>query len=1204
MSRQFLAILAQLAVILAALAGLLFILKVDPETIKLIVAIGAGLIALTAIIAALSRIPLRRGDRPDDGTRALRAARRARARALRRRLRLFFRDLRRAQPGLRLFFREAAALPLWLVLGPEQHGKSTLLRAAPGAKEHAPLPADTATREPRFFTTAEVAFIELPDDFLDHPGRSDILRHLARRRPRQPIAGILLVARLDALDVGDPLAPALTRARELAADLAVCPPVLLACTHLDRLSGISEFCDGLTTIDRPLGVTLPACDTPDALHTALRARLAEPRAWVQQRAHALLARGRETPAQARLYAFWQHFDALLARAEATITRLVAHPLPGGEALRLRGVYALAPITAPAEARWLDNLAQRVGGAYPNDPPAPLPPQLFVRGLFETEIVRDAPLATRLRPFLWRRASLHALLAVAAAGLAVYSARSIVQAAANEEEQMQRTWDAGHAAPLTPTRQPLAAASLHDLARATLHWNPAPQSDAPDAPPAWGLFRGDRLAEPTARLFTRAVCQGLLYPLATRARSDLGQRVARYTSSAALPSVDDRQRLDNDLFFYTLAASPRSSCSLGDASTQSRFIDQVHARWGELAPELAPPPDAVSTATSALQLFTRLTDSCGDTMPWDKALVGRVQQVLNRTPREEQIVDDLVRSLNSDSNLDDIRLAGPSLLGGNPVPRAFTKQGWAIAKREIEARARESATTCYLGEATARTTGIDHCDKLRTLYVRRYERGWTDALEDLRIDPGQSLVLLEERLRDLTDPQGDPLGVVFAAVKEHTQGLTDIKCTPEESPATDLAHYFTPRAAGGVAPKIAADLAGYFDPFLAYGAPSGRETGKKASGPSTLPLDDYRGHLEQLRADLKKALQNPELLTTLGDETRTRRDQILKQIESGGHGRWTEPLKSLLLPPLDLLIEEVDDRAALSLNRRWCDEIILPMRQALADRYPFVKDSRESASLSELENFFGPEKGAIRKFRDEHLAHRLVIGAADIRARAITRDQGRRLNPAVVDFLDDTLNLGRLLFDKDDHVSLDLTIEMTCAQNDRGQRNDISKVTLKLGESPEDERSFICSAKGQQQTIRWPGKLKNDDPTVFIFVGRNDAHVDNSGNNTNTERGIFGLFRALERRLPPRREGKGQSVLATLHTIKYGNVELRIRPEIRFGGSIFFGIDPKGLTTTFLAPLRTHALIHPPAQLFDGLSFTCDASPHEPLAQPIQPAQPE
>lgn len=1174
MSRQFLAVVAQLAVILAALAGLLYILKIDPETIKLVVAIGAGLIAITAIIAALSRIPLGGGKaRQDDGSRALRSARRARARALRRRLRTFFGDLRRSQPGLKLWYREAAAPPLWLVLGPAQHGKSTLLRAAPNAREHAAPPAESPFHEPRFFTAAGAAFIELPEDIHEHPALDELLRTLARRRPRQPVAGILVVLRLDTLDAGDPLGDTAARVHELAAELSVRPPVVVTLTHLDRLAGIGEFCDGLTTIDRPLGVTVPACDTADALRAALRARLAEPRAWVQQRTHALLARGCSAHSHARLYAFWQHLDALLERASAALPRLVAQPLPGGESLRLRSLYALAPVTAPAESRWLDDLAQRAGGVYPGDPGAPLPPQLFVRGLFETELIRDAPLGTRLRPFLWRSASMQALLAVATAALAVYSVPAIRHAASTQEDAMQQTWNAARGAPLVPSGRPLASDSLHNLEQAARHWNTPPEAGTD-----WGLFLGDQLAEPSRELFTRAVCNGLIHPLAARAADLLRQRVARYPGKST-PSETDRRAINDDLHFYTLVASPAASCKLGSDNERDRFIGQLQARWKDLD------PDRSEHTKPALELFAAYAGQdaiCANApLPWDPKLVSSAKDVLNRTRPEDQVVRAIISSLNDDQSLGAVDLADSWLRKrGSPVERAFTREGWGLAMAQITAEAYPpSGAGCYLDSGLADAEDRSkYCRRLREEYARRFVDAWRQAIKDLEIDPGADLQAMEQHLEDLL--RENSLQEMFAKVHANTQDLDDIPCTtPIETTTRAIpgisSTSIMPLLTTSAAPK-ASDVAKRFAPFLAYGAHP-RKASKKSS--TRLPLGNYLAHTQELIPQIKKAIASPEQMSVLANDVRSRREQIVTQIEQGRHDEWTEPLKDLLLPPYKTALLLATSEEGSSLNQLWCDEVIVPMRQALGGRYPFAKDAHPHAKLAEVAKIFDPEKGAIAKFRQEHLGSLVAVSASGVRAAPVGPESERHLNAALVAFLDDAHKLGLLLFDEGGQPGVDLTVALTCSQNDLGRGNRVSKLTLKLSDGEEDQHSFICSALGTSQSFHWPAKESKNASTIIT------AHGSESGVDNSRYAGDFGLFLLLEEDGAPTRLARSHAFTTVIRFQKFGDVEIKFTPGTRQGGSVFFGFDPAN--TRFLAPMRTHALLEPPSQLFKEIPFSCN-----------------
>jgi type VI protein secretion system component VasK len=73
--------------------------------------------------------------------------------------------LKATQDPPRLRYRERRGAPWWLVLGPEAHGKSALLGAAPGAREV----ESGEPGEPRFFVADDAAFIEIPADYHMRP---------------------------------------------------------------------------------------------------------------------------------------------------------------------------------------------------------------------------------------------------------------------------------------------------------------------------------------------------------------------------------------------------------------------------------------------------------------------------------------------------------------------------------------------------------------------------------------------------------------------------------------------------------------------------------------------------------------------------------------------------------------------------------------------------------------------------------------------------------------------------------------------------------------------------------------------------------------------------------------------------------------------------------------------------------------------------
>ncbi len=173
-------------------------------------------------------------------------------------------------------------LPWYLVLGPQEAGKSRLLArsglpfplAEPGS-----LPVESETiwaERVGLWLSDEAVFVEPPGELIDEIGPQGIARPfwqgllegIGRIRPRQPLNGIVLTFPLPDLLQRDEaqLQDTATHLRERLAEIRQTTgqrlPVYLVLTQADRLAGFEEFFDGLSAEQRRqvLGFTLPALD--------------------------------------------------------------------------------------------------------------------------------------------------------------------------------------------------------------------------------------------------------------------------------------------------------------------------------------------------------------------------------------------------------------------------------------------------------------------------------------------------------------------------------------------------------------------------------------------------------------------------------------------------------------------------------------------------------------------------------------------------------------------------------------------------------------------------------------------------------------------------------------------------------------------------------------------------------------------------------
>jgi type VI secretion system protein ImpL len=1035
--------------------------------------------------------------------------------------------------------------------------------------------------------SAEAVFIELPGDTRPEaePALVAMFAEIRRRRPATPLTGALVVHRADALLADDAAVAAVAAARTqldaAAYHLAAQVPVLLVVSQLDRVAGFAELLAGSQAATRALGTTLP----PREGRTSVRAAVGEclgqqdgVLAWVHQRCHALVARAEPgSHRQSRLYGFWQQFDRLAARLAEAAGQLAAAPLPGGDPLRVRGVYftSARPDPVAPEDLWASRLATRSGGALPpTDADVAPPPAAFVADLFRRELPRDGQYAARLRGWYRRRFTVAACFTVALAAAAAAVARGATQSARTNEALLQQTLDsAAKIGERIPDELP-DLADLDVLRRAALTWR------APDAPDGlgWGLFRGAELAAVASEAYRGAVCRGVLRPLALRADPPLRQFAARYTSGG-LPGSTEYQEAHDRLRSYLLLTDPPDDHEPAPWSEdQARWLrERLVTTWSDVDPE-GPDPRRAAVLAAHVDL---LIDGAGDgddacartghhrAAERDQALVAAVRQILLRSAPERDLVDRMTDRINRDKRLRGVSVRDLTtanyLRGEVTVQPAFTRAGWdafyAALGEELDER---SDQPWVPGRPHARDSRSQRCTKLRNLYVSRYIDAWEAFARGLELTSPATLPQAASIYQELGEDQ--PLTPAFAAVAEHTQGLAKIPCADSQASDTWLRWAAPPPALPAPDARDAPELAREFVRLVEFSAPPPASGGAKSGGSS--PLDSYHKRLQDIRSVLDNAIQNtaerPALCSELGDAI----GDVEDMLQRGNLGGWKDPLTSLLLPPLTSLSLLCSRTIGEGHNKEWCETVVLPLQRTLVDKYPFVA-ARVDARLADVELLFHPQTGEIAKFRDKLLTAYVEVNGHDVTPRALGTRAELHLNPAVVELLDAAHELGLLLYGNG-AVGLDAGMTMRCERS-------VNKVILRVDEAA---NTYFCSVN-QSQQIHWPGKGEPRRAELEAFGA-------NARSDTERHDGEFALFRLLEGGTPTHRTGQSTFTISlVLPRQNFGTFQLTFQPREYRGGNLFYGFS----TDRFLAPFRAPAIRSPPDALFSEIPYRChDGAP--------------
>ena len=1186
---KFIAFAGLVAVLVALVVAAVYHFKLPVIIAHVAIGLAALIIAVRAIYEALQHF--RGGDSPaadpvkDARVAAKREARRRR-KLLLGRLDAVVAILKAAQAPSRPWYRERGGAPWWLVVGPAGHGKTELLRAAPDARELAP---PTEADEPRFFLAAGAVFLELPASSppTDGPALAALLAGIRRLRPQRPLAGILVVHRADALL--DPVALDLGATRRtidrVAATLAIQVPVILVVSQLDRLAGHAELLEGLHPLQQPLGVVLPLREGKNSVFAAATASLDAPDGvveWVRQRCHALVARTAPgAPRQPRLYGLWQQFARLTTATATAAAQLAQGPLPGGDPLRMRGIFFVSARPDPfaPEDHWAAMLAQRVSGQLLSDPPPnPTVAPAFVRGLFTSEVVQAGLYATRSDRYLRRRFFATALAALGLATAAGFTIHGSTHAARANEVLLQATLDSAVSVQGTADEQFAPLVHLDRLREAVATWR------APEAPSGagWGLFHGDELGERVTDTYLRAVCSGVLRPLATRTHRSLRQFASRHAGAGQASSDAAREAFDALRAYLLLSAPADASEPQPWQDEQSPWLStHIETAWSRASADSDDRRAAVLADHVALLSFAQpapdAQDPCtrtGHTRAIDRdlELIAAVREILNRTPPDRDHVARLVEQIDRRSDLTAVSVRGLTtahyLRSDVVVTPAFTRTGWrafqAVLTTELDSGGEQ---TWVLGHKQATETRLTRCTNLRTVYTGLYTKSWDRFIRSLQLDSPGDLDAAAAIFRELAEDM--PLTAIFKAVVDHTQNLGPLSCTGGKAQPT-IVESVLRRATGqptttSAAPTSdAAQVAAMFVKFTAFGAPPVKTN---ADTGGAVMLDSYHKRLAEVRSAIDKARDNNAELPALAAAVTDGLTDVTSMIQRGPFGAWKEPLQQLLSPPfvgLDIIIGEAGME---KLHAEWCSTVHASLQRSVVGRYPFAANAREDARLADLEALFHPQNGEIAKFRGTWLGAYVSVRGNDIEAGKLGVGARYHLSSRAVDFFDAAHKLG-LLLHASGPASLDLGLQLRCEAS-------VQRVVLKVDGV---ETDYDCSID-QAKQVHWPGK---DGERGARLIAHGNGRVEEVPGD-----GEFGLLRLFEGAQPTLRPRQSAfDIVFALPRRDLGKLRATVHPRDLRGGNLFFGFGG----ARFLAPLRAAGFVDPPHALFAEFSRTCPTQP--------------
>ena len=1010
-------------------------------------------------------------------------------------------------------------LPWYVIIGPPGSGKSTILRNSGLRFPHLSSKKGAVrgvggTRNCDWWLSNDAILLDTAGrwstDDEDTEEWLAFLDMLRRTRKRRAINGLLVAVSASDLLTGDEdtVADLASRLRERCDEvmgrLQVAVPVYLIVTKCDLVAGFTDTFSNLGEKERGQvwGFTLPIEASPDERSDMFVEKLDELLDVLEWHSLQRLGQERRLETREQVHHFPFEFEELCPNLVGLVKELFS-PNVYQETPILRGLYFTS---GTQEGRPVDRIMKRMADAFGIAPRVNIEPPVKAKAYFLTDVFRrvmfpDQSLAGLSAKAVKQKRLVNLGIAVAcllaAAGLAMtpISAYSRNISVANTVQRFATGLSAARTAEGDVDPRKLEA--LADAADKL--WKL--QTEGPPTSMRFGFYSGEELRKPLAR----AARDLAVAPLVAK---DLA-RLKSFAASRKGGVDDARERLTR----YLITTAPKSpeepptdtSQWAGKQLPQARtsIVESWKQRWATEG--IAVSDRAANTLSQIIDMYGLVAHGLSESDAKDLWIERDAQTVERaRSTLRALAEQDPLALVLSDPNLDASNISLGRILGGAIVlfredakqSGAFTKAGFDIVSDRIGALEKGEPTVGGSEDVWVmgprKTLTAEEVESLKGRYFAEYEKAWRGLLAQVYPRSPSDLADAQALLRRHQDER--PLDTIWkslaanlalkskkdALVEKATAGAVD-KLLSKFGSKKDAAKsaILQPKTISG---PVA--LKARFDTFLAVGISA--QEGAEA------PLAGYYKSIGNLFQALT-AYEESQDMTALRKEVTQAKKDTNELVMRFGRGGWEPVLNKMLMPLITGIEELVTGAGAEAANRSWCDAVVTPYRELLADRYPFALQGMD-APISEVENFFKPKTGTLGIYFEEKLKNDVEVVGKRYRLKSRPTISYRS---ELIGFLTKAGRLSDLLFPNgSDKVAPALSVRLQSASGDAGTS---SRVIFKVGTSkPLDYGNW----QPAWEPLSWPGR----DAKISVFGEVKGLPKDIS------EQGDWALFRLMDRAL--------------------------------------------------------------------------------------------
>jgi type VI secretion system protein ImpL len=890
--------------------------------------------------------------------------------------------------------------PWYLIAGPLGSGKSTALRHSgmmPSLDTALKFNKDKtapATTDYELYSThdaiwvdASGRYVDLSSDTVNVEEWRAVFKKLARQRSPKAFRGLLLMVSLvehtpEQFGILTANAPALERQalllrnfiHELTARFGTHFPVYLILTKCDLVSGFTEFFDDLEETGRE-----------QVWGSTFSSTLSRPEAGLEnfereceRLLHVLeLRRSSKLPAAetAKRMREIYNFPSQWLECQRRLTSFVAALFqrdPDREPVFWRGFYFISSVQ---EGLAIDGVGRNINAylGLPAENPKPVArgrSGYFLKNLFARLIPSDCHLLLpdstvdgRQRMRQWVCVAAANLLAgILISGLTVsyYGNKRLLQAA-------QQAGD--RAAAFAPERTPRNLIALDSL-RLLVESLEKKESLAL----RWGLYQGERIAEPVRRTYFASLLRILVRPVQAALEQQLNE---------PLFCAGNREACYQLLKTYLMLDTSR--CQLDENMLRGKMLEISQKLYGSALPG----EEARALARHIDFYVAHLKDADRVALRLDEGLVQAARRQLQGAVTAAMVYANMKAAAAENTlpmaiSLETIfRAKAQDLLAGDySVPGLFTKPGWERMRVELEKfNSTAPKTDCVLGAALGAMDGLPDRATMRTqlenLYFKEYYDHWSRFVQNVSLRRFKNF---EDAVQSLGVIAGSssPLMTLLKTIAEHTNFKQEL--TPGQSPEW-----------GSKSPPVetTASLAQIRQDFQSVQ----RLLAVQEGNLQPPPVSPYFGAMADLRGALAKIAAAPQDgSTAFAEEFLSGKSNALS-LGMASIDRSLENRDGVLRPlfeqPLRNSWSVILVAAQANLNKLWASTVYAPFVKTLATKYPFDPLGRDEASRTEASDFFNPAEGVFWSFFDDHLAG--FVDRRSGRARSRPGFEGIRLS---------------------------------------------------------------------------------------------------------------------------------------------------------------------------------------------------------------------